>query len=416
MASDLWLRAVRDQAIASSDFPVAGIPRVQMSDVPNSARLKAWSFGVWLLARYPEKWFEFLQTLPESGKRPTLDEIDAFYLDFFGRSRASIEDEWRGWAAGRTLTAYATGYGPPLLPEKPNRDQIAGLERLNEFRSLLGLSSAELDLEATIACKAHALFLQQNEDHWKWPEAHEEDPAKPGFTTRGMRAGLNSVIVIGNDPSSRIDPEDSLDQWIGTVYHRFPLLEGNVRRIGFAAEGNVVVLDMGSLGTPRIVGGDQEPRKWVLFPADNMRNVPLRFHVTEVPDPLEDTPEYKEARDKESIQQRAGYPVSLQMERFIVQQVEDARMQMWKLKKLGRQWQREEEVPLWVHTPRHPLLKRQENPSVVFGIPKSYLEKREWYEVEVTLILAGGEQKVTWKFETGTQPYGHGRLKIEDPN
>ncbi|MEO0481580.1 MAG: CAP domain-containing protein [Planctomycetota bacterium] len=421
-SANWWLRAIRDQATARTDFPVAGIPRVQLSDVPNRARLKTWSFSVWLLARYPDKWFQFLQQLPESEKRPTLDEMDAWYEEFFDRSRESIEEEWRAWASGRNLVAYATGYGPPLLPEKPNKDQIKGLERLNEFRALLDLSAAELDLEATLACKAHALFLQQNESHWKWPEAHEEDPAKPGFTTRGMRAGLNSVIVIAGDPSQKIDPAESLDGWIGTVYHRFPLLEENVRRIGFAAEENVVVLDMGSLGTPKIIGGDEAPRQYVAFPADNMRGIPLRFHVFEVPDPLEDTDEYKALKERgaserelRSLQQNAGYPISLQLMDVLANRVQAARMEVHKLKKLGRNWQRDGEVELWVHTPRHPLLKRQENPSVVFGIPKEPLEKREWYQVTVTLTIGGTEQVVQWKFETGSQNYGHGRLAIKEP-
>src|SRR5690606_28944771 len=130
-------------------------------------------------------------------------------------------------------------------PEKPNNEQIDGLVRLNEFRAMLGLPPCEIDLEATLACRDHALFLQQNPDHWTWPEAHEEDPAKPGFTIRGMRAGLRSVIIIGQNEFQKIQAEDSIDGWMGTPYHRFPLLEPNIRRIGFAAEGNVVVLDMG---------------------------------------------------------------------------------------------------------------------------------------------------------------------------
>ncbi|MBK8978535.1 MAG: hypothetical protein IPM29_21775 [Planctomycetes bacterium] len=413
-SANWWLREMRDQAIARIDFPANGLPRVQLSDFRNAARLKTWSFGVFLLARFPQKWLGYLHGLPESDKRPFPNLIDEFFEKHFGAKLADVEDEWRGWAAGRTLAAYATGYGPPLLPEKPNKDQIKGLERLNEFRELIGLPPCEIDLESTIACRAHALFLQQNPDHWVWPEAHEEDPAKPGFTTRGMRAGLNSVIVIAQDPKDHIDPADSLDGWIGTVYHRFPLLRPNIRRIGFAAEGNIVVLDMGSLEKPRIIGGEEggeEPRKWVLWPADGMENVPTQFHAQEHPDPLADTEEGR-AAEPFALQRRAGYPVSLQMERFVANQVEDARLTIVRLKKRGQEWIEDGVIPCWVHTPRAPLLKRMEDPSVVFGIPKEPLDRDTRFRVIVTLKTLLGEQEVRWEFTTGKAPRGHGRLKM----
>lgn len=408
-SANWWLREMRDQATGRTDFPMNNIPRVQLSDFKNEARLKTWSMGVWMLARYPEKWVEYLFALPESEVRPFPEKVDEIVEKVLGRPRAEIEEEWRGWAAGRTLAAEFTGYGPPLLPEKPNDDQIKGLMRLNEFRALIGLPMCEIDLEATLACRDHALFLQQNPDHWVWPEAHEEDPAKPGYSTRGMRAGLRSVIVISPDGDD-IDPADSLDGWLGTVYHRFPLLEPNIRRIGFAAEGNVVVLDMGSLEEPRTTEHENKFR-WVLWPPDGMSNVPRTFHANEYPDPLADTPEAK-AEEEFRVQQAAGYPVSLQMARHIANQLLDARLSMFSMKKRGREYVRDEVVPCWIHTPKTPLLKRMENPLVIFGIPKEHLEANTTYEVVVELDVLAGTDEVKWKFETGPQPRGHGRLKM----
>lgn len=408
-SANWWMREMRDQATARTDFPINGVPRVQMSNFLNDARLKAWSFSVWLLARYPEKWFEFLHALPPAEERPFPEKVDEVFEKIFERPRGEIENEWRGWAAGRTLASEFTGYGPPLLPEKPNDDQIKGLTRLNEFRALIDLPPCEIDLEATLACRDHALFLQQNPDHWKWPEAHEEDPAKPGYTTRGMRAGLRSVIVL-SPSGDDIDPADSLDGWLGTVYHRFPLLEPNIRRIGFAAEGNVVVLDMGSLEEPRTTEHEQQFR-WVQWPPDGMENVPRSFHANEEPDPLADTVEGR-ASEPFRRQQQAGYPVSLQMSRMIANQIDDATMTLYSCKKRGREMVRDEVVPCWMHTPKTPLLKRMENPSVVFVIPKEYLEPNTTYEAIATLKLLAGEQEVVWRFETGPQLRGHGRLKM----
>ena len=404
-----WMREMRDQATGKTDFPCNGIPRVQLANFNSDARIKTWSFNVWMLARYPEKWIEFLAAMPPAEKRPFPELIDEIYLKVFERSRVEIEDEWRGWAAGRTLAAEFTGYGPPLLPEKPNADQIKGLKRLNEFRALIGLPECEIDLESTMACRDHALFLQQNPEHWKWPEAHEEDPARPGFTTRGMRAGLHSVIVISPD-GGHIDPADSLDGWLGTVYHRFPLLEPNIRRIGFAAEGNVVVLDMGSLEEPRTPDHENE-FKWVAWPPDGMENIPVAFHGNEEPDPCADTPEGKAAAPLE-VQRRAGYPVSLQFARHIATQLDEVSLTLYRCKKRGQTYERDEVVPCWVHTPKTPLLKRQENTSVVFAVPKEFLEPNTTYEAVAMLTLVGGQQEVKWQFSTGTQKRGHGRLKM----
>jgi hypothetical protein len=404
-----WMREVRDQALARTDYPINNIPRVQFSNFFPNARIKTWSFAVWMLARYPDKWFHFLHALPDESKRPLPEAVDELFAKIFERPRAEIEDEWRGWAAGRTLLSEFTGYGPPLLPEKPNSDQIKGLQRLNEFRALLGLSECEIDLESTLACRDHALFLQQNPEHWKWPEAHEEDPARPGFTTRGMRAGLNSVIVLSPN-GGHIDPADSLDGWIGTVYHRFPLIEPNIRRIGFAAEGSVVVLDMGSLEEPTDPDSAQKFRH-IAWPPDGMENVPLAFHGNEEPDPLADTPEGKNEAPGEA-QRRSGYPISLQFSRNLATQLEDASIAVFRTKKRGKEFIRDEVVSCYVHTPKSPLLKRQENPSVVFAIPREHLEPNTTYEVEATLKGPGGEEKVKWHFSTGTQRRGHGRLKM----
>jgi tetratricopeptide (TPR) repeat protein len=401
-----WMREIRDQATAGTSFPLNGLPRVQLSNFRNDARVKTWSFHVWCLARYPEKWFEWLNAF-ESESRPFPEVVDEKASEIFGRPLAEVEEDWRWWAAGRSGTASATGYGPPLLPEAPNRDQLRALERLNEFRALAGLPPCEIDLEATEACKKHALFLQQNpETHWTWPEAHEEDPSLPGFTTPGQRAGMRSVIITSE--RGTIDAADSLDGWIGTVYHRFPLFEPNIRRIGFGHVGNVVVLDMGSLQEPT-TPEQEEQFRFIEWPLDGMENVPLTFHPREQPDPLQFT---DEGRDNPDLQLNVGYPVSLQLRTYIVNQLVGSDITVFEIPKRARGRNDWKVLPAWVHTPDKPLNKNVENTSVVFAIPKEPLEPRTTYRVEVVLTTKSGEEKREWEFTTGTQRTGHGRLKL----
>ena len=386
-----WLRAMRDQAIARTDLPLLQFPRRQSSAFPNDARLKAWSFMTWLMARHPETWHEFIVTV--SGEKiPLPEEIEAASLMTFARESAELEAEWREWASGRSVTAAATGYGPPLLPETPNKEQLAGLRRLNELRAAAGLPPCELDQEATQACVEHARFLLRHPDHWTWPEAHEQDPAKEGFTPRGMRAGMRSVIVIHADDAAK-----SVDSWFGTVYHRFPLLEQEIGRIGFAFEGDMCVLDMGSLQEPAAIDdkGVFQAKPWVLWPPDEAEDVERQFAFYELPNPLADVPEPNNRDDQ------AGYPVSLTMPEYIQRVVHEADIRVYIAAKRGRTWERQDEIQVHKHTPGKPLLKRMETPEAIFAIPFEPLARRTSYEVVVTLTSDRGTDTVIWHFTTG---------------
>lgn len=412
-----WMREMRDQAIARTDMPINEVPRIDMSNFPAKGRLKAWSFMTWLMARYPRKWYTFISTVP-SDKRPFPSEVDKVAEKVLGRKLNDIEEEWRIWASGRSITAAVTGYGPPLLPPVPNPEQIAGLRRLNEFREMAGLPTCELDLEATMACVEHAKFLAMHKEHHVWPEAHEQDPAKEGFTPRGMRAGMRSVIVIYSEGGG--SAADSVDGWIGTVYHRFPLLQENIKRIGFAyesgKEGEMCVLDMGSLEEPH---AKDENGKWlappyVVWPPDETKGWPIGFAYYELPSPIAQVPGRTPVPvgEEDAAQKELGYPISLQLAHYNKSAVEGATINLYEARKQGGKWVQKIEVPLWVHTPQKALLPRQECRDTVFGIPKVLLKKSTWYKAVVNVKLPPkfglnlelkNPNRVEWVFKTGTK-------------
>src|SRR5262249_39989643 len=172
------------------------------------------------------------------------------------------------------------------------------------------LPPVDLDAEATMACEDHSRYLTRYpEQHMKWPEAHEENPALEGFSPRGMRAGMRSVIVFLHADGGVDFAKESVDGWIGTVYHRFPLLEHNINRFGysyiFENGWSVATLDMGSLEEPY---DPQRAPKFVCWPAPGMKEVPLGFDGNEMPNPLDDQPESE--RDLRNV----GSPVSLQLQ------------------------------------------------------------------------------------------------------
>ena len=436
-STNWWLRAVRDQAVSHQDFALAQVPRERLSKFRNDCRLKSWSFVTWAMAAYPTKWLDFFLALPDDEQPiPTMPEVEAVGEKVFGKKLAVIDEEWREWARGDSGVAYGTGYGPPLLPERPSKEELAVLDRLNAVRAtglafswpegkqpedgtFAGMPACELDAETSIACEDHARFLTRwPAEHLKWPEAHEENPALEGFSPRGQRAAMGSVIIHRQGQGGVEFAKDSVDGWLGTPYHRFPLLEHNIKRFGYSYlfENNitVAVLDMGSLEEP--YDPDVAPRL-VCWPPHGMKDVPTDFHGIEHPNPLEDQPE------KDQDITKTGYPVSLQLQRELAGRVSSATMQLFESRSGGKQpakhfvakgsedfrgWmdRGKKEVPTWLHTPTIPLNRKVEIRDVVFVIPKEKLEAGKHFQVRITLKIDENELYFFWEFSTGSQAEG----------
>lgn len=436
-ATNWWLRAVRDQAMSNQDWALNQVPRERLSRFRNDCRLKSWSFMTWVVAAYPDQWLDFFLGLPDPQQKvPTLEEVDAVGEQKFGKKLEVVDAEWREWARGDSGVAFGTGYGPPLLPERPSKEELAVLDRLNAVRAtplaytwgegqqpedgtFAGLPPCELDAEASIACEDHARFLTKwPAEHLKWPEAHEENPALEGFSPRGQRAAMGSVIIHRQGQAGIEFARDSIDGWLGTPYHRFPLLEHNIKRFGYSFlyenDISVAVLDMGSLEEPY---DPATAPKFVCWPPHGMKDVPTDFHGIEHPNPLEDQPENEQDITK------TGYPVSLQLQREVAGRISDARIQLFEARGGGKTppkhvvrantaeekaWtdRCKKEVPLWVHTPQVPLNRKVEIRDVVFGIPKAHLEPNKNFQVRVMLKFGNEERWFYWEFSTGTQAEG----------
>lgn len=437
-ATNWWLRAVRDQAMSNQDWALNQVPRERLSRFRNDCRLKSWSFMTWVMAAYPDQWADFFLALPDPQKKiPTLEEVDAVGLQFFGKKLEEVDAEWREWARGDSGVAFGTGYGPPLLPERPSKEELAVLDRLNAVRATPlaftwgkdqqpwdgtfgGMPVCELDAEASVACEDHAHFLAKHpEEHLKWPEAHEENPALEGFSPRGQRAAMGSVIVHVARPAGIEFARDSIDGWLGTPYHRFPLLEHNIKRFGysFIVENNlsIAVLDMGSLEEPY----DPElAPKLICWPPHGMKDVPTDFHGREQPNPLEDQPENEQDITK------TGYPISLQLQREVAGALADSGIQVFEARGGGKTptkhaarknteefnaWSDrcKKEVPIYVHTPTIPLNRKVEIRDVVFAVPKTHLEPNKHYQVQVKLQMGSNDPFwFFWEFSTGAQAEG----------
>src|SRR6185503_894468 len=167
------------------------------------------------------------------------------------------------------------------------------VERLNVHRKAAGLEPVVLDPVLSKGCAAHAEYLVKNAAHpsTQGLGLHSEDPKLSGYTKEGERAGKASVIFLG------LEGEAAVEGWMGSLFHRIPLLQSRLRKIGYGvARGGpakvTVVLDATNGMGP---GKDSTV---VLYPAEDQKDVPLAF-VPEIPDPIPD-----------SLNNKAGYPIT----------------------------------------------------------------------------------------------------------
>ena len=432
-----WMRTVRDQATSNQDWPFAQVPREKLSRFRNDCRLKSWSFMTWALAAYPDKWLELYLAMPDADKQvPTLEDIEAIVVKVLGKSTETIDAEWREWARGDSGVAFGTGYGPPLLPERPSKEELAAVERINLIRgqpiaftwadggkmtegTLSGLPECELDAEASFGCDAHARYVTNHPElaEKPGPEIHEEDPAREDFTRRGQLAGGGN-IVTGKGARGADFAKDTVDLWMGTPYHRFPMLEHNIKRLGYSFvyenDWSVAVLDMHSLEEPYDPG--LAPR-FLIWPPPGSEGIPTSFPAPESPNPLADQPE-----NEQDVTQ-CGYPISLQLQRELAVGLVDSKIELFESRKGGRPptqhfvhpkgdgavWKawtercKPEPVPIWVHTPKVPLNKKMDLRDVIFCLPKEPLDKGKAYQVRVTLQIQSADPLVfVWEFTTGS--------------
>lgn len=250
-------------------------------------------------------------------------------------------------------------------------------DQVNFFRKAAGCAPVEVDLALCEGAMAHARFLWINDGNPKLEEmgVHEEKPGMPGWTEEGAKCAPNCNIWWGN-------PDEAVEKWMATFYHRVPLLATKLAKIGVGKKdgtrrGDVMVLDC-------LSGYDDtradEP-KLVLYPAPDQKNVPRAF-AGETPDPL-----------PAGSRGTAGYPVTFTA--FDASKREIANVTVARL--LGPDGK---EVPCHLSTPQAPARADFTQWNTVCLIPKDSLSAKTRYTVEIKCTVGGEAVEKTWSFTT----------------
>jgi hypothetical protein len=227
-----------------------------------------------------------------------------------------------------------------------------------------------LDVELSIGCRAHAEYLAKHPDQAAaWPDAHEEWPDREGFSPAGSWAGLHSVIA----PGSR-SPRDAVDGWMATFYHRLPLIDPGLVRIGWGFAKSNAVLDSGSMVAPFQYVTE------VMWPPPRGQGVPRRF-APELPNPVPG-----------ADQSGWGYPVTLQL--FRHEGVPDVVLTLYEGREPGGP-----AVDCHYSTPQAPTNPELAPDGAYCLIPKAHLKPGTTY----TVVARGvpDEPDLRWSFTTG---------------
>jgi len=157
------------------------------------------------------------------------------------------------------------------------------------------VTDLKLERELCDGVQRHAAYSRSNPKQADaWPDAHEEYRDKEGYTPEGHWGGTHADIGPALD-----NPEEAIDVWMGTFYHRIPMLVPELRRIGWGQAGPFAAIDIQSFVVP------PEGEWTVVWPPDGMKEVPIDFAGKadkELPNPVIEDPS-----------QNFGYPVTLQL-------------------------------------------------------------------------------------------------------
>jgi len=271
---------------------------------------------------------------------------------------------------------------PLLLAADAPDLHTQAIDKINAYRRLSGISPVKADPTLSQGCQLHANYLLKNFDAALAGQidVHDEDPKLPSFTAEGRQAARAAVVSQARGPR---DPLLSIDLWMASFYHRIPLLDPNLTRIGvgFANQHEnewFVVIDVKS--------GKNRPKEITVirYPTDNQRGVPCIFALgaPEVPNPI---PMNGDSRG-------AGHPitVSFYAGRWAITAA-SARL----TDGAGK------EVPAWFSCPEKPAVKGGYGTNSICLIPQLPLQPNAKYTVNAAARVNGREWKRTWSFQTG---------------
>ena len=257
----------------------------------------------------------------------------------------------------------------PQANAEPPDEQA--LRLVNHYRQLAGLTPVKLDPQLSAGCMEHANYMVQNcgTDAMAGLSAHTQRPNLPGASAAGA-ACAKAADLFPKVADLRI----AIDGWMAGMYHRRPMLDPQLERIGV---GYARLPDGMLTAALRFENALRRNGNWpVAYPADKQTDVPLNYGA-EFPNPIPD-------------HRTGGYPITLQFPPFekvtgVSATLSDAKGSP---------------VDFFLSDPEHPATSFGQF-GVICLIPKQSLQAESAYTVQIDATWTGKPGAWKWGFSTG---------------
>lgn len=201
-----------------------------------------------------------------------------------------------------------SGPTPTSIAPPASQGAALAIRRINYWRAEEFLKQVEENPKWSRGAYLHARYVVETHQPVAMT-AHNEDPASPWYTPAGFMAGMNGDIAFCRGScTTTFSAEQNIDGWMVDAFHRFLILNPNLRQAGFAVYRDrrsvraVAVLEVGE----KSAGGKNLYSPVITFPQSGSQ-IPLamaQYDGSETPDPIAGCPGYTAP---------SGLPITLEL-------------------------------------------------------------------------------------------------------
>ena len=306
-----------------------------------------------------------------------------------------------GGSGGAAAGSGGAATGVAYPPAAHGGDTEAGIQELNRYRATLGLSQITLDAASSDGCTGHLQYLveeAQKLGQMGYLEHTEPDHANSHYSAQNEQAGEASDLAWGeaNGPGGATGQSlaEAVDLWINGVYHRTPLLNPGLTKVGAASLQGYNCFNYNAAGNTTVLKLDHA----VLWPTSGMTEVPRAFGGNEGPCPT--TPDNPLAGGKCNS---AGFIISANYYNWgtnrqsAITSVSDVTL---------TDTSTQSPVTLLTfyadgvasHDPAHGYMKDE-----IALVPQAALTANTTYRVDINAIVNGTAAPLSWSFTTGSR-------------
>jgi uncharacterized protein YkwD len=280
-------------------------------------------------------------------------------------------------------------------------DTAAAIAQLNLYRTALGLSQITLDDASSVGCEGHLLYLIEEADRLGqqgYLEHTESNHQNSHYSAANEAAGKSSDLAWGQSGGPGGVKGQSLGQavdlWINGVYHRRPLLDPGLVKVGAASNQGYNCFNYNASGNTTVKKIDHP----VLWPADGMTDVPRAFGGNEGPCPTNPADPLNATSCAGS-----GFIISAVWYNWGTNRA-SALTSVASVTLTNSATQADVPLLTWYadgvsgHDPAHGYMQDE-----LALVPQASLAANTTYQVDVDAVVSGTATKLSWSFKTGSR-------------